>query len=102
MEVISAGRSSGGQPLIHLNFKRGIPPQLQKHQTVEITITLPHDPKGSMLQPTRKVTTVYYNTTFMEAVAKVQARWPGRPMSIRTLSVKFKEDEATQASQEKV
>ena len=93
MEVLADGR---------ISFKRGIPPQFQKHQTVEVTITLPHDPKGPMLQPTRKVTTVYYNTTFMEAFAKAQARWPKRPISVRTLAVKFREDEVQQAPQEKV
>lgn len=92
MEVLADGR---------ISFRRGIPPQLQKHQTVEVTITLPRDPNGPMLQPTRKVTTVYYNTTFMEALAKAQARWPRRPISIHTLSVKFKEDAVPQESSEK-
>ena len=81
---------------------RQTPNPFQKHQTVEVTVTLPHDPNGPMLQPVRKERAIFYNTTFMEAIAKAQAKWPKLPVSVRTLTVKFDEDSVKPESAEKV
>lgn len=83
MKVLEDGR---------IQFKRGIPQSLQKHQTVEITVTLPYDRNGPMLQPIQRKTVIYYNTTFMEAIQKAQQKYRGLPISARTLSFQFKED----------
>ena len=96
MEVKTFGRQEV------IVFKKGLPPSLQKHQTVEVTVTLPHDPNGPMLQPVRKERAIFYNTTFMEAIAKAQAKWPKLPVSVRTLTVKFDEGSVKPESAEKV
>lgn len=68
----------------------------EKHQTVQVTVTLPHDRSKGLLQPLEKKTLVYYNTTFMEAVMKAQQKYRGASISVSTL--KWKSEDQKEAA----
>lgn len=79
MKILEDGR---------IQFRKGIPESLKKHQTVQVTVTMPYDKNGPMLQPVVKKTMVFYNTTFMEAVVKAQSKHRGASISVNTLAWK--------------
>lgn len=95
MKVIDAGRAPNGQSLVRLQFKKGIPPEMQKHQTVQVTVTMPYVRGKGLLQPLEKKTLVYYNTTFMEAVMKAQQKYRGASISVSTLGWKPRDEKET-------